>query len=250
MIRGLYSSYTGMNAMLMLQDVMANNIANANTAGFKEDFAVLQAFPAQEVFRVETQAAPGEAVAVGPSSGGVLVGQVYTDYAQGSLRETGSATDLALEGEGFFEVIGPGRTGYTRAGNFRVDSSGRLTTATGYLVSGRDGNPIEVGSGKFVVDEQGRVLVGGKEKGAIRVVTFPAQARLIKTGDGVYTCAAPPAEAAGCKISQGFLEQANVDVIRQMVSMMESFRAYESGQRLIKAQDATLERAVNQVGKT
>jgi flagellar basal-body rod protein FlgG len=240
-----------MKAMLLNQDVIANNIANANSVGFKEDFSVIQSFPAQQIVREESPSANSATVLgpVGQSSAGSLVGQVFTDFSSGPLKETGSATDLALSGDGYFQVKNGTNVMYTRAGNFKVDDQGRLTTQDGYLVSGTDGNPLNVGSGTMKIASDGSINVDGQARGKVGVFTFASQSQLVKMGNGMFASATNPTALVGAKVVQGSLESSNVDVIKQMVAMMECFRAYQSGQQMIRAQDATLDKAVNQVGK-
>lgn len=251
MLRGLYSSYTGMKAMLLNQDVIANNIANANSVGFKEDFSVIQSFPAQQIVREESPSASSATVLgpVGQSSAGTLIGQVYTDYGPGSLRETGNATDMAIKGDGYFQVKNGTNVMYTRAGNFKVDEQGRLTTQEGFLVSGADGNPLNVGGSKMTVSADGSITVDGQARGKIGVFTFAPQAQLVKMGNGMFASSTNPTALVGASVAHGSVENSNVDVIKQMVAMMECFRAYQSGQQMIRAQDATLDKAVNQIGK-
>ncbi|NPV60608.1 MAG: flagellar basal-body rod protein FlgF [Actinobacteria bacterium] len=248
MLRGLYASYAGMRAMLMRQDVTASNLANANSVGYKQDFAVIQAYPRRELTRVEGGGRTSELGTVGDGRGGSLVGSVRTDFTQGALKETGLATDLALEGEGFFAVRRGNETYYTRAGNFGVDGEGRLVTARGDLVLGEDGNPLLVGGNGIEVGQDGTITVGGEARGRLMLVAFDDAAALEKVGEGLFSGeGARPAE--GLAVRQGYLEASNVDAVEQMVSMIECFRAYESSQRMLQAQDRTLQKLIDQVGK-
>ncbi len=248
MLRGLYASYAGMRAMLMRQEVTASNLANADSVGYKQDFAVIQAYPRRELTRIEGGGKAVELGTVGDGRGGSLVGSVRTDFAQGALKETGMATDLALEGEAFFAVRRGNEILYTRAGNFGVDSQGRLVTASGDPVLGEDGNPLQVEGRDFAVGADGSVSVDGEPRGRLMLAAFDDPASLVKAGEGLFAGrGARPAD--GVAVRQGYLESSNVDAVEQMVSMIECFRAYESGQRIIQAQDRTLQKLIEQVGK-
>ena len=187
--------------------------------------------------------------AVGDGRGGSLLGSVRTDFAQGALKETGLPTDLALEGEGFFAVRrAGGEIMYTRAGNLAVDAQGRLATSGGDLVLGEDGGEIRVEGTGFAVDADGRVSVNGEPRGRLMLAAFDDPGALVKAGEGLFRGQGARA-AEGVAVRQGYLEASNVDAVEQMVSMIECFRAYESSQRLLQAQDRTLQRLIEQVGK-
>lgn len=251
MINGLYSSYAGMEAMLLKQDVIANNLANANTAGYKEDFVVVQACEPQNIVRLQANA-PGTPVIFGPigaQNSGSLIGDIYTDYSAGVPQDTGRPTDLALDGDGFFAILRNNETCYTRSGNFSIDAQGRLVTVEGHPVLGENGQPINASGDDLVVSADGTVTVDGQNRGLLLVVRFPPGTRMTKTGEGLLRVPGPGARATATTVMQGSLEASNVSAIKQMVEMMEGFRAYESNTRMIRALDATLEKLVNQVGK-
>lgn len=251
MISGLYSSYAGMEAMLMKQDVIANNLANANTAGYKEDFAVIQACDPQRIVRVQANSPEGITVfgPLGTRNAGCLIGEIYTDYAAGVAHATGRPTDLALNGNGFFVVLRGDEVCYTRAGNFSIDAAGRLVTVEGYAVLGADGQPLNVAGEGLSVAADGTLEVEGRARGRLMIVDFPPGTRMVKTGEGLLRAPGPGAAASATTVVQGSLESSNVDAIKQMVEMMEGFRVYESNNRMIRALDSTLEKLVNQVGK-
>ncbi len=248
MLRGLYSSYAGMRAWLFKQDVVTSNLANVSSHGYKQDHAVFRSFPTRDMVALQGSGGVGSRVQpLGAYTGGVLLGEVRTDFSQGSLEETGSPTDLALEGEGFFAVRRGGQVLYTRNGSFRLDERGYLVTHDGAEVLDEEGNPIRV-EGELVVREDGSISVGGAERGRLGVYAFDDPGTLRKVGDGYFSAAQAPRRAAG-RVVQGYLEASNVKVVDQMVEMITGLRAYESNQRLILAQDRTLEKLVNQTGK-
>ncbi|MBC7254003.1 MAG: flagellar hook-basal body protein [Actinobacteria bacterium] len=249
MLRGLYSSFAGMRAWLFRQDVVASNLANVSSNGYKQDLAVFRSFPSRSMVALEGgEGGAGSRVQpLGPYTGGVLLGEVRTDFAPGALEETGIPTHLAVEGEGFFAVRKGGQVLYTRNGSFHLDARRYLVTSDGAEVLDENGDPLRV-EGELVVDEDGTVTVDGQARGKLGVHAFDDLGSLRKVGDGYFSSPQAPRRAGG-RVVQGYLEASNVNAVDQMVKMIEGLRAYESNQRLILAQDRTLERLVNQTGK-
>ncbi len=247
-MRGLYSSFAGMRAWLFRQDVVASNLANVTSHGYKQDLAVFRSFPSRSMVALEGNEGSGSRVQpLGPYTGGVLLGEVRTDFSQGALEETGVPTDLALEGEGFFAVRREGRLLYTRNGSFHLNAGNYLVTFDGAEVLDEDGSPIRV-EGELVIGEDGTITVDGEERGRLGIYAFDDPESLRKVGEG-YFASAQISRRASCRVVQGYLEASNVNAVDQMVKMIEGLRAYESNQRLILAQDRTLEKLVNQTGK-
>ncbi|HHY37011.1 MAG TPA: flagellar hook-basal body protein [Firmicutes bacterium] len=240
MIRGLYTSASGMAAQLKAQDVSANNLANASTAGFKKDIPAFAAFPELFLYRlndgvtgaVGTSPLPAP---VGTLGTGVNLEEVVTGWSQGALQETGRELDFALDGTGFFVVNTPRGRRYTRNGSFKEGPGGELVTAAGYQVVARDGGAVYAGTGNLV--EQ------------LLVVDFPPGTNLTKEGDSLYNAPTPGLVVEQPRILQGALEQANVNVVAAMVDMIACLRAYEANQKAIQTQDQTLEKVVNEVGR-
>ena len=182
----------------------------------------------------------------------------YTDFTHGSLKNTGNDFDLALAGDGFFCVQKPDGVHYTRKGNFTLNAEGVLVTGNGYPVVG-DGGEIEVKGSenphqfkKFTVDEEGNVSVDGKQVGSLRIVNFPEPGKLMKMGDTLFKAAEnspPPVKAEDFKVSQGFVELSNVDVVKMMTEMIEVLRGYESYQKVIRTADEASSKSINEVGK-
>lgn len=240
MIRGIYTSASGMAAQMRAMDISANNLANVDTTGYKKDVPALAAFPELFLRRFNDTASglPGirpSPVPIGTLGTGVWVEEVATNLKQGSLRETGRELDFALQGDGFFVVDTPEGRRYTRNGSFYLDVDGQLVTAAGYRVLGRNGLPLYHDE-EDLIDE-------------LLVVDFFPTADLIKEGESLYRSADEGQAVAAAGIIQGALEQSNVDAVTAMVEMIDVLRAYEANQKVLQAQDQTLEKAVNEVGR-
>nr|MDW8081942.1 flagellar basal-body rod protein FlgF [Candidatus Calescibacterium sp.] len=247
MIRGIYTALSGLNLHELKQSILANNIANIDTPGFKKDIFAIEGQDGAALFRFVSGRAPffvGELpLSVQPQV------SFTTDFSQGRLEATGSPFDLAISGEGFFVVETPNGPAYTRAGNCTRSVDGRLVTLDGYPLQGEAGDIVLPEEGELVVDEEGNVRVGGELVGKLRVVRFANPQLLEKVGGNLFR--APenviPEEATGYTIHQGFLEKANMDIVEAMVRMIEALREYELAQRAVVAQDETLGKAVNEI---
>jgi flagellar basal-body rod protein FlgG len=246
MIKGIRTSGLAMPPMTVRLEVIANNLANVNTSGFKRDSMFVQMMK-------------DSSAVVSPDNGeltGTKIGKV-TDFGEGSLNQTNNPLDLALQGEGFFVVRTPQGMAYTRNGNFSLALDGTLVTAKGHPVMGSQG-PIKmpdaerVAQGSLAVSPTGEVTVGGMSIGKIRIVNFADPLTMKKNGDSFFAdeTGASPAitEVETPIIRQGFLEESNVEGIAEMAEMIELTRNFESNQKAIQSQDATLDRA-NEVGR-
>lgn len=238
MIQGLYTAGSGMAAHLARVEVLANNLANADTPGFKADLLTID--PSAEAPAAFTPAL-SPTVTVGPGRPGL-------DASPGAVKFTGNPLDLAILGPGMFVVETPQGERYTRAGAFTRDAAGFLATPQGFRVLGTAG-PIRVPEDGFRVDVAGR-LPGGA---ALRLVEGPAgPERLAKVGGNLYAAAegaAPPADLQDFSVAQGQLEASNVNVVRTMVELLVSLRAYEGHQRAIQAIDQTAGQAASDLGR-
>ena len=246
MLRGLYIAASGMLNEERRLDVIANNIANADTTGFKRAVPVAEAAFSLVLRRVgDGPAAPviGELGVGGPLTAAVPA------MVQGGLRATGRALDLALVGEGFFVVQTSAGVRYTRDGSFSLDREGYLVTADGHRVLGTAG-PIRVGSGQVAVTADGEVLVDGRAAGRLRLAAFPAEIRLAREGDNRFRAPEGSVERqAQATVRSGYLELSNVQPVREMVDMIAVMRAYEASQRAVRAHDETLGQAVNEIAR-
>lgn len=249
LLRGIYSAAAGMVSESVRQEVIANNLANADTTGFKRALLVTRPMMEIALKRVEGRSGPGDPVPIGTFSAGSKPDEAVPVFTQGALRSTGGVLDLALQGEGFFAVQTPAGVRYTRDGSFRVDVEGYLVTASGYRVLGKDG-AIRLGDGEPVIGESGDVTVGGRSVGKLRLAVFEKDTRLEREGQNLFRA---PEEAmereAGGQVRQRYLEMSNVQPVREMVDLIAVMRAYEANQRAIKAHDETLGRAVNDIAR-
>lgn len=266
MINGMYNSASGMNAELIRQDVVANNLANVSTLGFKKDQAVMTSFPNTLVQRIHDKMrgsmpafmSPQPAPVVGVVGHGVQTHSVVTSFRDGSLTRTDRPLDLALKGDALFTVeAADGSRAYTRAGNFTLDSQGRISTQNGELVLGVGNEPININGKLIAVDETGRVNVDGRETGRLLIQGWEAD-KFAKKGENLFVRLEQDIEVApeesgaqnvNAKVLQGYVEEANVRVVEEMVNLITVSRAYESNQKVIQIQDETLDKVINQVGR-
>lgn len=242
MIKGLYRSASAMLPRIKQQEVIANNLANVSTPGFKKDILFTQ-----ELTRAQMRNTAQQSDWQSP-----MIDQVYTTYQQGGLDTTGNDLDIALEGDGMFVFELPdGENIVSRAGNLIVSRDGFLTNPDGYRLLG-DGGPISVGGGRVSISESGQVDIDGTVIANIRVVDFEDKSQLVKSGKNGFSIpdGIEPRAAVNFTIRQGFLELSNVDIIQEMVNMIVSFRNYEADAQAVKSQDDTLEKLFSNVGRT
>jgi flagellar basal-body rod protein FlgG len=225
MERGLYIAASGMLSETVRQDQIANDLANASTPGYKADRSVQRSF-GQLLLSNRATGQP-----IGALGLGVQIGRTVTDLAPGPVKDTGEPLDFAIEGTGFFAVRTAQGVRYTRNGQFSVSPRGTLVTSLGDEVLGKGGGAVRVGA-------NGKVNTGS-------IATFEVPAAR-KVGDGMFT--GTPAGAGAGTLRSGALEGSGVDPTRTMVDMIGSFRAFESGQKVIRTIDETLEKAAGQVG--
>jgi len=246
MISGLYTAASGMAAYQSKLDVLANNLANVDTPGFKADLFTL----------IPSGVSPLDLSGTTSPTGSVEPGHTVLDPSPGVLKHTGNPLDLAIVGPGMFVVQTPQRMAYTRAGNFSRNADGYLVTPEGFRVLGT-GGPIRVSEQGFTVDTRGQVSTvtgtgqAGTE-GQLRVVAGPAPGNLVKFGANLYV----PAEGAGdppdlpeAGVVQGAIESSNVNVVRSMVDILVTMRSFEAYQRTVQAIDQTAGQATADLGR-
>lgn len=253
MIKGLYTAASGMMLQMARQDVVANNIANVNTAGFKKDTALCRSFPDMLMSRlgeVKVDAGgreePMQPVVIGGLGTGAMVDRIAADYSQGNIKNTDNPFDLALNGDGYFAVETPRGECFTRDGCFKLNDQGVLITNQGYAVLDQDDNPITI-EGEFSVDSNGNLISGDELIATLKIVNFEDPQALEKVGDNMRTNAAYTL-AQSPRVVQGYMEQSNVNAVKEMVNLITVVRAYESLQKVVQAEDQTLSTAIDQVG--
>ena len=271
-----------MRAQQWRLDAVANNLANVGTDGYKKDVTSFKAFPEMLLRRQDDDGvflhpfgSSDAAPIIGKLGTGVELNELYTNFSQGSPRETSSDFDMMLEGNGFFAVYTPYGERYTRNGSFILGKEGYLETRDGYPVLGENG-PISVKENNFKIDPEGRVWVNAAYQDGIpenlvgrtsnnwedtvlpdtlKIVEFELDRYLEKQGTSFYreSQTSGPAmimtEMNRPKVIQGFLEASNVDPVLEMVQMIEVNRAYEANQKVIQTEDSTLGTLINQVAK-
>jgi flagellar basal-body rod protein FlgG len=252
MIRGMYSSATGMKAQETLMDVTANNLANVNTNGFKRsqvDFADLLY---STIRQAGSEVAAGQRTPVGLQIGsGVRPVGTTKLFTPGSFEQTSNPTDVAIEGDGFFKVQMPGgEFRYTRDGAFRIDATGTLVTTDGYALA--DSIVIPQNSSNLAVGSDGTVSVtvdgAIQQAGQLTLVRFTNPAGLSSEGNNLFAATdasgtelpGTPGQSGYGSLRGGHLERSNVEVVTELIALITAQRAYEVNSRAIRAGDEML----------
>jgi flagellar basal-body rod protein FlgF len=219
------SAASGLRARMESLDMLANNLANTETGGYKTDREFYNLYVAPEA----AEAADGSPVTL------PVVERPWTDFAQGMLRPTGSPLDLALTGRGFFAVDGPSSTTlYTRNGNFRVSPAGLLVTAEGYPVRTVAGGNLQIQpTGAVEVSADGTVRQEGQDLGRIAIADFADTGSVYKQGASYFRSAQAPKAAAGAQVQQGKLENSNVSAAESAVRLVSVMRQFEMLQKAV-----------------
>jgi flagellar basal-body rod protein FlgG len=242
---GLYSALSGNLAAMKRMDIISNNLANVNTPGFKKDKmnfeSMLSSITDPPAFPPSTTADPI-----------LLKDSVYIDYNPGPVSQTGNPFDMAIDGDGFFQVTTPNGPAYTRQGNFRLTADGTLVTSDGFPVQGQ-GGPIRIVTGGNVeIDSKGVVTVDDTQVvGTISIVDLPKPYALTKIGSALFVSTDTetiPTTATG-ELRQRSLEGSNVETISEMVQMIENSRYYDSCQRAILSFNDMTSKAANELGR-
>ncbi len=274
MVKGLYTAYTGMINEQHRMDVLTNNLANANTNGYKKEGATAQAFREQLALKIKDYTdAPNTARGLGYIHPGVKIGEGYVDWSEGPMKETGNTFDFAIGGYGFFGVQytnkavnierdTQGQTDimYTRDGNFTLTRDGMLVTQDGDPVLSNGGGTIMLDPYLPVeVNTLGDLIQNGAVVARLGVfdfekTTYPdgriSYDNLEHYGENYYIPVdADAIQPTNYSVYSGFLEQSNVSVVDEMVTMIAVQRNYDTNQRMITTIDGTLDIAANQLGR-
>jgi len=249
-IYGLYLSATGIATASHQQDVIANNIANAETGGFKRTMAVM------EQRRVESQVMQAAGLAnplFDKIGGGQLHAPTYVDFSQGEVEQSSNNFDTAVLGDGFIAVQDKGELRLTRAGSMMLDREGNLITLQGHKVLGTDKNPIKINGyqqHELSIGEDGTITHNNEALAKIGLLDSPTPQLLKPVGQSLLK---PVGDAqlvpASGKLMRNMSERANVDPTIELTRLMEAQRLLETNANMIKYQDATLGKLVSEVGK-
>lgn len=248
MLKGIYSAAAGMTSELLRNDVIAENLANVSTPGFKSQVPSFQTFGETLINQIHGNTA----TPLGTVNHGSQVFQTATYFKQGDMMQTGNPLDVAINGEGFFTIkqAGTGNIYYTRAGNFTRDMDGYLTTLNGDRVQGESGDlAIPKQASRIQISRAGQISGDNQVIGQIKVAQFADQNALERQGANSYTSTAKPIVGGNVNIEQGTLEQSNANVVMEMVNSISAMRSYETMQKTIQMQNQTLERVINDVGR-
>ncbi|MDE2570977.1 MAG: flagellar basal-body rod protein FlgG [bacterium] len=260
MMRALYTAATGMIAQQFNMDTISNNLANINTTGFKGNQARFQDL-IYETLRAPGSPVGGSVVPTGEDVGlGVKVASSEKTFTQGSLQQTSNPLDVAIEGDGFFQVTTPdGTAAYTRDGSFKRDQNGTLVTSDGYILSPQITVPQNATQVSIGADGTVTALIPGSQQpqtlGQVTLVRFTNAAGLSPSGKNLFrqtgasgapVISQPGINGAGT-LQQGFLENSNVQVVNQIVNMIVAQRAYEANSKAIATSDQMLSTAVSMV---
>jgi flagellar basal-body rod protein FlgG len=256
MIRSLWISKTGLDAQQTQMDVISNNLANVSTNGFKRSRAVFEDLLYQNLRQPGAQSSQQTQLPSGLQLGtGVRPVATERIFTQGNLQQTGNDKDVAIQGQGFFQVLLPdGTTAYTRDGSFQTDSQGQLVTSSGFAV--QPAITIPANAQSISIGRDGTVSVtqpgssSAVQVGTLQLSTFVNPAGLLSKGENLYTETAasgtastntPGSNGAGL-LSQGYVETSNVNVVEELVNMIQTQRAYEINSKAISTSDEMLQK--------
>ncbi len=253
---GMYLSAAGALVEQARQDVIANNLANGNTIGYKQESAVFSERLTEAIerndFRFEVNPV------LERIGGGLFLDEIAFEKENGEFtRSSDNPFHVALQGNGLFAVTDGESTYYTRAGNFQRGPDGSLLTADGkYRVLNVEGKPIRIpeneeGASNIAIDAKGVIRVGRQTIDRLKVVGDLQPGDFIKTGDNMFQArpGVEPAPSPGTCVHQHFLERSSVNPLREMTGLIESYRSYEANLRMLRTQDETLGKTVNIVAK-
>lgn len=252
MVKGLYTSYTGLVNQQNRLDVVTNNLANATTTGYKKEGCTTQSFDSVYGIKVKDLTVGGVNENIGKLSLGAKIGETYRDWSNGSFISTSSNYDFALSGEGMFSIsftnkLGEESTLYTRDGAFQMNSEGYLVTKDGDFVLGENG-PIQLPTdlSELSVQPTGEIYADGQYIDRFALVNFEDYNYVEAYGENLYRAVdGATFTDATATVNQGYLESSNINVVSEMVDMITIAREFESNQKVMTTIDEMLGKMVN-----
>lgn len=250
MLRGIYSSATGMQVQRDMQEMIADNLANTNTSGYKAISHTYKSYADDALTNTSSSKI------IGGLSYGAEAFSTDFDLAQGPLRETGNPLDLAIQGEGFFPIQErDGRIAYTRNGHFTLDQDGFMVNQQGEFLLDQGFSPIFLGVQgvrDLTILTNGNVVVNGEPVAELNTFSFPADAPMIRVAGDKYvpadsgtvmnnTMNTSQANVVNATVAQGFIESSNVSPVKTAADMVQVMRGYEANQKSLKVQTDTLQ---------
>jgi flagellar basal-body rod protein FlgG len=259
MLRGIEAAKNGMVSILDLNDTIANNLANINTTGFKQSNIVFKDIQETAINKLEKNKGMIErSYQLGSLSNGSTSDALVIDFTQGGLKQTGNTFDVALNGDGFFKVKMPnGNIGYTRNGNFMLQTDGTLVTKENMSVLDADNLPIQIDltdkqAKDIIITTDGTINLGKQTVGKMDLVDFNDKINIKALGNSTYVPTNPkkniPIPTTNCTLVQGSLEASNGNIVTSMVNSINAQRSYESLNNVIQMNSKTLEKTISTVG--
>jgi flagellar basal-body rod protein FlgF len=250
MIKGLYTSFSAMESAWKYQDILANNIANSTTAGFKRETATQQSFSDVLLSQQAPVPAPLPAriqAVVGQIGTGQFLADFSTDFTQGTLQPTGNELDLTSQ-QGFFQIQAPDGTQFaTKDGRFGRDGNGDLVTSHGYYVLSTSGGHINLPSTAVSVAADGTISAGGAPVDQLAILDYTPD-QLTRAGESYFTSATPGVQVSD-GVRQGFLESSNSNLVEEMTTLLAVQRTFQANQTILAKLDSTLDIAAGQLGQ-
>lgn len=253
MVKGLYTSYAGMNLQQKRLDIVTNNLANATTTGYKKEGVTAQSFDSVYGIKVKDESVAYINQRIGTLNLGAKIGETYRDWGQGSFVSTENEYDFALGGSGFFEIQFTSKSGetstlYTRDGSFQMNKEGYLVTKDGDFVLGESGGPIQLPTDidQLSVDTLGNIYADGQFIDKFALTDFEDYNYLQAYGENMFTTVdGITFKEATATVNQGYTEASNINTVTEMVDMISIAREYESNQKVMTTIDDMLGKMVN-----
>lgn len=234
MYKGMYIALSGSVVKQTQMEVITQNLANADSAGFKRD-----------TISFEDYLIPKDTYTHRPDGRSMsTLSSMKTDFAAGGMVSTGSPLDIAVDGSGFIALEG---NRYTRRGDLKMDSEGYLISHDGIRVLGTSG-PVQLPQGRIEINDAGDIMVDGVQTATLKITDFERPETMVKSGSGMFVTDEEGTPSKSL-VKQGFLEKSNVNIIQEMVRMIETLREFESFQRMIRSFDEATAKITNELGR-